>query len=265
MIEEWNLLQTNLGRIRQRKYEVALIPVGATEAHNLHLPEGQDILQALSIAERACRKAWQITPSILCLPGIPYGVDCNLAAFPFSIHVSQNTLDQLLGDIVFSLNQHGIRKVVLLNSHGGNDFIPFVREIQSECDSHVFLCDWWKMALDHYDQIFTHPDNHAGEMETSVGLALHPQWIEMDQARDGYAKPFLFEALERGWIKTSRDFSRLNDHCAVGYPGEATAAKGEQYLEIVVERLSSFLIELARAPITSDFPHKKDKGALGQK
>lgn len=255
MIEEWDLTATNLHRVSQRHYEVAVLPVGAIEPHNRHLPIGQDLRHGTYVARTACRLAWERCPSVVCLPPLPYGVDCNLMDFPMAIHVSQATLDAMVREIIVSLRAHGVRKIVLLNAHGGNDFTPLIRQIQCDLDVHVFLCDWWTVGRDRYDEIFQTPDDHAGEFETSVALALCEDLVEPDVARRAEARPFRFEALERGWVRTSRRFAKLNDACAVGDPTAASAAKGRKYLELVCERISGFLVALAEAPIDDAFPH----------
>jgi creatinine amidohydrolase len=255
MIDEWDLTATNLHRLSQRRYEVAVLPVGATEAHNRHLPEGQDLRHTTYVARRCCEAAWKECEAVVCLPTIPYGVDCNLLAFPLTIHVSQATLDAMVRDVIVSLHQHGIRKIVIINGHGGNDFTPLVRQIQSDVPVYVFVCDWWTVGRDRYDEIFDAPDDHAGEFETSVALALYPELVELDVAGDGRARPFRFEALEKGWVRTSRDFARLNDHSGVGDPSRASAEKGRKYLDLVCGRISKFLVELARTPIDEHFPH----------
>jgi len=255
MIREWDLTETNLHRVARRRYEVAVLPVGAIEAHNRHLPEGQDTRHTTWVARRCCELAWPECESVICLPAVAYGVDCNLLAFPLTIHVSQATLDALLRDIIVSLHRHGIRKIVLINGHGGNDFMSLIRQIQSELPVHVFLCNWWTVGRDRYAEIFEAPDDHAGEFETSVALALYPELVERDVAGSGAARPFRFEALRQGWVRTSREFSRLNDHCAVGDPSRASAEKGRRYLELVCGRISRFLVELAQTPIDGHFPH----------
>lgn len=256
MIHEWDLSTTNLGRLRKRKYEVAVLPIGATEAHNRHLPEGQDHLHVTHVARRCCELAWAECESVICLPTIPYGVDCNLSAFPLSLHVSQSTLDAMVREIITSLVGFEIRKVVIVNGHGGNDFTPLVRQIQCDLAVHVFVCNWWTVGHDRYAEFFENPDDHAGEMETSVALALFPELVEMESAGDGKARAFRFEALREGWVRTSRDFGRLNDFCAVGDPSRASAEKGRRYLGLVCERVSRFLAELARAPVDEHFPHE---------
>ena len=254
MIDEWDITATNLNRAAARHYEVAIIPTSAIEPHNRHLPYGQDFRHTTYVSRQVSELAWKRSQSIICLPTIPFGVDCNLLDFPLAIHVSQNILDALLKDIVHSLRRHGIRKILILNGHGGNDFGPFIRHTQSDLDVFLFLCNWWMVGMDRYSEIFENPDDHAGEMETSVALALFPELVEREAAGNGLARPFRFEALVRGWIRTSRDFSKLNDHCAVGDPDKSTAEKGKQYLDLICDRISSFLVELACTPIDDAFP-----------
>lgn len=234
---------------------MAVLPVAAIEPHNRHLPEGQDLFHTTYVAQESCKRAWEKIQTVICLPAIPYGVDCNLLEFPLAIHVRQSTLNELVTDIVDSLLHHHIRKIVLLNGHGGNDFVPLIRQLQCERPVHLFQCNWWQVGSDHYEAIFTHSDDHAGECETSVALALYPELVELDQAGPGSFPPFRFEALQRGWVRTSRLFTRLNDHCAAGNPTNASVEKGRQYLQLVIERISSFLMELATSPIDEAFPH----------
>ncbi|MBN1436060.1 MAG: creatininase family protein [Sedimentisphaerales bacterium] len=256
--KEWELISTNQFRARDRKYEVAVLPLAAIEPHNLHLPYGQDFLHTTYVARRSCEAAWQRGAEVLCLPGIPYGVDCNLMDYPLTIHVSQATLDAMIKDVVVSLRKHGIRKILLLNGHGGNDFAPLVRQMQSDTDIHIFLCNWWTVGRDKYDTIFDRPDDHAGTFETSVAMALYPELVEYDVAGDGKTRDFKFEALRQGWVKTSRDFAKLNDHCGCGDPRGASAEKGEKYLELVCERITDFLVELSQTPIDGFFPMAED-------
>ncbi len=255
MIDEWDLTATNLHRVLQRTYEVGVLPVAAIEPHNRHLPQGQDFRHTTYVARESCRRAWDACEAVICLPALPYGVDCNLTAFPLAIHVSQTTLDATVRDIILSLRAHGIRKTVILNGHGGNDFVPLVRQIQCDTDVHVFLCDWWTVGADAYDDIFERPDDHAGQLETSVALALYPELVEPDVAGDGRTREFRFEALRRGWVRTSRRFDRLNDHCASGDPAGASADRGRAYLELVCKRIGDFLVDLAGEPIDEHFPH----------
>jgi len=254
MIDEWDLGSTNQRRIRAQKYEVAILPIGSMEPHNWHLPEGTDWRAATYIARECCRLAWEKGAKVLCLPALPFSSDANLMSFPFTIDVRQETVDAVITDIVRSLRRHGMRKFLLLNAHGGNHFIPVIRVLQADLDVQVFLCNWWTVINDRYGEIFEKPEDHAGEMETSVALALFPDEVELKYAGPGTPAPYRFEALRAGWVQTARRFERLNDQCAVGDPRAATADKGRACLELTCSRLASFLAELAAAPIDASFP-----------
>jgi len=255
MINKWDLAQTNQARLKQKMPNVAVLGASAIEAHNYHLPEGQDFLHTEAIVKRVAQMAWEKTSSVICLPTIPYGVDCNLMEFPLTIHVKQTTLDLMLTEIIASLNHHGIRKILLINGHGGNDFTPLVRQIQADLDVFMFWCHVYEVGQDKHNEIFDTVDDHAGELETSMALALFPELVELEQADSGALRPFQFEALDRGWIKTSRKFSNLNDHCGNSDPRLATAEKGKQYLDFICQRISNFLIELSEAEVNDHFPH----------
>lgn len=254
MIDEWDITSTNQRLAAARKYEVAVLPVGAVEPHNFHLPIGQDYYHTTHVARSACAAAWERCESVLCLAPLPYGVDCNLMDFPLAIHVSQQCLDAMVREVMASCRHYGIRKFVILNGHGGNDFGPLIRQAQCDLDVFVFGINWWTVGHDRYEEFFTKPDDHAGQFETSVALALHPGLVELDHAGDGSTKPFRFEALRKGWARTSRNFGKLSDQCAAGDPAGATAEKGQAYLDLVIGRIADFLAELAQSEIDESFP-----------
>ncbi|MBT3940011.1 MAG: creatininase family protein [Pelagibacterales bacterium] len=256
MINKWDLTQTNLKNIINNKPNVAILGTSAIEAHNYHLPEGQDFLHTDAIVKRVTKESWDKTKSVICLPTLPYGVDCNLMDFPLTIHVKQSTLDLMITEIVSSLVQHDIKKIVLINGHGGNDFTALVRQIQSDLDVHMFWCNFYEIKDNN--KIFEKMDDHGGEMETSIALALFPELVELSQALDGNVRPFKFKALEQGWMKTSRKFSRLNDYCGSADPSLATTEKGIKYLDFICKKISDFIIELSKSDIDEYFPHKSD-------
>lgn len=255
MINEWDITTTNLFRASKRHYEVAVLPTGAIEAHNRHLPEGIDYLHTTHIARRACEMAWPKCESVVCLPALPFGVDCNQLAFPLAISVTQATLDRMIREILTSLKHHGIRKTVIVNGHGGNDFVPLIRQVQCDLDVHVFLCNWWTVGQDRWKDFFDKSDDHAGQFETSVAMHMFPELVEPGVAGSGVARPFRFEALNKGYVRTSRDFARLNDHCSCGDPTGSNAQRAKGYMDLVCQRLSDFLAELANSPIDKNFPH----------
>jgi len=109
------------------------------------------------------------------------------------------------------------------------------------------VVDWWKVGKDEYDRIFAKPDDHAGEMETSVMQVIAPDLVQMNDATDGSSKPTRFEAVNKGWVSISRPWHLLTQSTGVGDPRAATKEKGEKYLAVIVPRLAQFLVELSNA------------------
>jgi creatinine amidohydrolase len=116
------------------------------------------------------------------------------------------------------------------------------------------VVDWWKVGLDRYGEIFEKPDDHAGEMETSVALELYPELVELERMSDGATRSARFEAIRRGWAAITRPWHLLTESSGVGDPRAATREKGQRYLELVTERLAQFLTELSAATMDGVFP-----------
>ncbi len=263
MFQPWNLSTANYAQVREANYEVAVLPLGATEPHNFHLPYGTDLFEAMAIGEHCCRAAAERGARVVLLPTIPFGTETNMRRLPLAINLNPSTLTQVISDIVQSVADAGIRKMVLLNSHGGNDFKPVLRELSGATPVHLFLCNWYQLIADRYDEIFQKRDDHAGEMETSLALAFFPQSVARDttgtlQAADGRTRPFCLEALNKGWVSITRPWHLLTESTGSGDPRAATAEKGRQLMELLVERIGGFLVELAAAPLDEYFPFRAD-------
>ena len=259
-MRSWKLAESNYGYVKDNLFEVAVLPLGATEPHNLHLPYGTDTYEADVIGEHICEQAHRRGAKVVLLPTVPYGTQTNMRQFPLAMNVNPSTLQAVIADLVESLVQSGIRKVVLLNSHGGNELKPVVRELYGKTSAHLFLCNWYAAALDGvYDKIFDEPEDHAGEMETSLALAYFPQFVATDEdgtlaADEGQMRPLRFEALREGWVSISRPWHLLTTNTGSGNPHAATADKGRQLMHVLVERLATFLVELSEAEIDETFP-----------
>jgi creatinine amidohydrolase len=256
----WILEETNYGFVKDNPYEVAVLPMGATEPHNLHLPYGTDTFQANAIAGKACEAAWDLGAKVVMLPAIPYGTETNQMAFPLAMNVNPTTLGMVIRDIVDSLATHGIHKLVILNSHGGNEFKPLIREMTGTTPVKMFLCDWFrKISADVQAELFDDPGDHAGAMETALGLAFFSDFVALDEngkitGDDGTMADTRFDALNNGWISISRPWHLLTTNTGAGNPHEATAEQGEKLMAVIVERLSKFLKELSDSPLDPSFP-----------
>ena len=250
----WKLDEITYATARHLDVEVAVLPFGCTEPHNLHLPYGTDTLEADAIGERACAAAHDAGAKVMLLPTIPYGTTTNQRECAMSMNVSPSTLALIVGDLVESLEGHGVTKLLLLNSHGGNDLKPILRELYDRTPVRLFLCDWFRMIGDVYDTIFDKPEDHAGEMETSLALAFFPDLVDLAAAGDGATHPTRFDAVNKGWVSITRPWHLLTETTGSGDPRAATAEKGQRIMDVIVKRLSSFLVELSNAEIDEQFP-----------
>lgn len=234
--------------VRETTYEVAVLPWGATEAHNLHLPYGTDSLQVTHIAAEAARIATGRGASVVVLPTIPFGVNTQQLDIPLTLNMNPSTQAALLRDLVVSLGASGTRKLVVLNGHGGNDFRQMIRELQ--VDTSVLLCaaNWYQAVPpeDYFDE----GGDHAGEMETSLMMHLEPSLVlPLSEAGDGKAKRFRIAAMREGVAWAPRQWTKVTGDTGVGNPARATAAKGAEYFAAVTEKLGEFLAELSRTAI----------------
>src|SRR5437660_3785610 len=196
----WILAEQNHAFIRLQKWEIAVLPFGATEPHNLHMPYGTDNYEVEAVAQRACEVAYKAGARLTLLPTIPFGVNTNHLKIPGALacSVTPTTLLGILTDLVDSLERQGIRKLLLLNGHGGNELKPLMRELHHRTKVFLCLCDWFRMAADLYPKIFDKVGEHADEVETSLGLAFFPELVHPELADAGAARPTQFDALNRG-------------------------------------------------------------------
>jgi len=240
------LAETTWKTVRETEYEVAVLPWGATEAHNYHLPYCTDNFETEHVAAEAARLAWEAGARVVVLPLLPFGVQAGQLDIPLCVNLFPSTQAAVLGDIARSLDGQGIRKLVILNGHGGNDFRSTVRELQPSVK--IFLCvtSWYQLveARDYFEDL----GDHAGEMETSMMLHIAPDLVRpLSEAGDGKERRFRVAALRDGWAWAPRQWTRVSTDTGIGDPRAANREKGERYTTAVVERLSQFLVELAAA------------------
>jgi creatinine amidohydrolase len=242
--------------VRSQPWQAAVLPFGATEPHNLHMPYGTDTFQVEEVGRRACARAWEAGARVALLPAVPYGVNTNHLRVPGALTCSvlPTTLLALLRDLVDSLERQGVRKLVLLNGHGGNELKPLTRELHHRTGVFLCVCDWYRMATDVYPTLFERPGEHADEVETSLGLAFFPHLLRPELADAGAARPSRLEAVNRGWVSITRPWHLLTTNTGVGDPSAATAGKGRRLMDVLTERLGDFLVELAQAEMNETFP-----------
>lgn len=232
--------------VRETGYQVAVLPWGATEAHNTHLPYGTDTIETEAIAARAAQLAWDKGAKVTVLPAMPFGVQTGQLDIPFCLNLNPSTQALVLADLVRSLDGQGVPKIVILNGHGGNDFRQMVRELQPQVRSFLCTMSWFKLV--DPAKFFTDLGDHGGELETSVMLSVAPDLVRpLGEAGSGAARAWKLEGLRDGSAWAPRRWTAVTDDTGVGDPRAATREKGERYLAAVVERIAAFLVELAAA------------------
>jgi len=245
------LIQT---QIPSSTHKIIVLPIGSLEQHGHHLPMLTDTLIGVEIARRV---EAELEEEVLFLPFLWVGASNHHLGLPGAVSASNDTYTQLLMDILESLIRHGFRKIVLLNSHGGNGG-PAGNAIYQTQQHHPELSDLWLVLASWFTiaapQIAALPSleqkhvTHACELETSMILHLRPELVKMDAAR-GANIPFnsqFWSADSSGSSRVSvaRSFHQTTETGSLGNPEIATAEKGSELLDVAVNEIVSFLREL---------------------
>jgi creatinine amidohydrolase len=241
------LLEATYRQLLDDPPNLAILPWGATEAHNYHLPHGTDVIEAERIAAEAARRAVERGAKPIVLPTIPFGNNAQQLDQVATIHFSTDTASSILNDVCLSLTEQGIDRLLIVNAHGGNEFKPLVRDKQLEFDMFVTVCNFWQVAPEVARDVFKAPGDHAGELETSVMLHLHPAWVQLAQAGPGERRALDIEALNMPGVWTPRPWSQIHPDTGDGDPAAATAAKGERYFTAVTAAVAELIVALSAA------------------
>jgi creatinine amidohydrolase len=240
-----DLAITNWGEVKNHNYDMAILPWGAVEPHNYHLPYLTDAILTYEIAKDSANRAFQKAKVMaMVMPPLYMGAQ-NPGQWDvaFCIHFNLNTQKLILSDIVTSLQAQGIRKLVIVNGHGGNTFKPMIRDFAMQYpDFSIIQSDWWTFVprTGYFEESI---DEHAGEQETSVMLHYHPELVHLETAGEGSPKQWKMESLNNktGWMP--RNWQKTTTDTGIGNPQKSTAEKGKKYLTEVVEKIAKLLIE----------------------
>ena len=247
MIRPYILAETNWKNIKNAKFDLAILPWGATEAHNFHLPYATDNIEADYLAAESAKIAWEKGAKIIVLPTIPFGVNTGQSDILLDINLNPSTQYAILKDIIEVLNRQGIKKLLIFNSHGGNNFKPLIRELGLKFPE-MFLCaaNWFESV--NNSDFFEKPGNHADEMETSLMLHLKPELVlSLNEAGMGFERKNKIKAFSEGWVWTERKWSQVTGDTGIGNPKLATKEKGEKYFKTVTTKFAQLFIDIANA------------------
>ena len=240
------LEETTWKTVKAVDYSVAVLPWGATEAHNYHLPYGTDNYESSYVAIESARKAWEREARVVVLPTIPFGVNTGQLDIRLTINMNPSTQALVLGDIVRSLEAQSVQKLVIVNSHGGNDFRQMIRELQSSSGVFIAAINWWNCidAKPFYHEV----GDHAGELETSVMMEIAPELLlPISEAGDGTARKFKLAGLKSGLAWAPRTWTKVTEDTGSGNPSAATREKGIAHLDAVTSSIADFIVDLAKS------------------
>lgn len=245
------LSETNWKTVKNTAFSVAILPWGATEAHNYHLPYATDTIQATYVASASAKLAWDIGAKPVVLPTIPFGVNTGQMDISLCMNMNPSTQYAVLKDVVQVLAAHKIHKLLIINGHGGNNFKQMIRELSIEFPN-VFICslNWWQ-AMDA-SKYFDTAGDHAGELETSAMQYIAPELVlPLDNAGSGKEKKFKLKGLKEGWVAAQRKWTAVTEDTGVGNPKMATKEKGKLFLEETTKAIGEFLVELHHADLNN--------------
>jgi creatinine amidohydrolase len=239
--------------------QVVVLPIGSTEPHANHLPYCTDTLTTEILAGRVAAKANAMGAHVMVLPTMPFGINSNQVPNPYAQSIRPATMIAFVKDVIDTLERQGVRKVVILNGHGGNTTTlgSALRELfASNRNMFVAMVETSTPYVAEVKSIIETAGDHSSEEETSVALALFPQKVRMDLAVKAKDSVLALDSMKVPYIAFMRPWNLVSDNTGVGDPTKATAAKGQKLVDIFLERISRFLKELSDAPLTERFPYR---------
>ncbi len=275
-----NLTTQDFSRIDTTR-AIAVLPLAATEQHGPHLPLSVDVDIVDAVVNSAMTHmngsadtlAGTLNPTdltILVLPTQCVGLSPEHAAFAGTLTLKPETLIRLWTDIAESVKAAGIHKLVLFNSHGGHvgamDVVA--RDLRARLGMLVYSVNWHQLPLqDNQGQdvnaLFSDHEHrfgvHAGEIETSVMLALKPHAVNMSKAENFKSssedRALSFPILGNG--RSAKLAWQMQDYNPAGAAGNAAAAtphKGQVVLDAAGRALAQLLLEIDRLPAHTIHP-----------
>jgi creatinine amidohydrolase len=214
---------------------IAVLPIAAVEQHGPHLPLGVDAM----IMEGCITRVASRLPDdldVLFLPMQSVGVSPEHRDFPGTLSLSFETAARVLGDIAEGVFRAGVKKIVLMNSHGGNSALisTLALDLRARFGALVVTCSWARFG--YPDGLFSPAEQrhgiHGGEIETSLMLAFRPDLVDMGRAKNFPPASLDFER-DFAWLRADRPAGfgwmaqDLSPAGAMGDASKATVEKGE--------------------------------------
>lgn len=252
----WNHLRFREIEALRDKRPAVLIPLGSCEQHSYHLPIDTDTYAVRTVCERAALLGREVP--ILVADVCAVGFSPHHMSFPGAITLKLETFLAVVRDAVESIHHHGFDRIIIVNGHGGN--IAPLFSVATELTTRgkpVAVVLWWHLIQEECRRLREGPlplPGHACELETSVGLYLRPDAVDMKAALSNpndtmpYALNLQTDFLREYGATFPPVFTRAS-HGLHGDPTPATAEKGRQIVEAVARRLAELAEKYARAEL----------------
>jgi creatinine amidohydrolase len=252
-----------------KKTNVAIIPMGSQETHGPHNPLGTDTFTTTDLAKRIGEKV-----DVIISPPIPIGWSQYETDFTGTISFTRQTIETILEEICLCLMKWGIKRFIFLSGHGGNlDAMETVGlRLRMEHGAMCVVPRWFRPEIDNsipeLDEIFPFHD-HGGKKETSLNLAINPSRVRTDLYKPSKPGRKLSDKIYldingmrfgKGTIGGRFYMGDLSDQGFLedeNQPAsEASAEKGEKYLNILSEYLADFVKEFSKLEMLPQDPRR---------
>lgn len=243
-----DMMVSAYGFARELEYDMAILPWGATEPHNLHLPYLTDAILSHDVAVEAAELALaQFGKRCMVMPPVYMGSqNPGQRELKFCVHARYETQRAMLTDIVASLYHQGLRRLLIVNGHGGNSFKNMIRDLSVDYPDFVIATSEWFKVLPAKD-FFEAPGDHADELETSVMMHYHPELVDLSMAGPGTAGGWALPSLREGVAWIPRRWDMVSHDTGIGDPRRATAQKGARFAQAVAQKYAHLIQEMCDA------------------
>jgi creatinine amidohydrolase/Fe(II)-dependent formamide hydrolase-like protein len=223
--------------------DIVLLPVGAIEQHGPHLPLDTDAWDADHLCRAVAARCADPRPIVL--PPVPYGVSYHHDDFPGTLSVGPETLAQFVYEVGMAAARHGVKKLVIVNGHGGNAPALQLAAQKVNRDARIFTCvDTGETSDTEIDALAeTRNDVHAGEIETSTSLASRPHLVDesrLEASVPEFSSRYL-EFSSGSSVEWYEHTARISASGVLGDPTRASRAKGERMWQLMIDNLVRFV------------------------
>lgn len=247
MNREIDLSTSCFGVTKDISYDLVVQPWGAIEPHNLHLPYLTDSILSHDVAVDAARTAKErYGINVMVMPSVSLGSqNPGQRDLKFCVHARYETQKAILSDIVSSLHHQGMKRIIIINGHGGNSFKNMIRDLAVDFPDMLIACSEWYKVLPAKDY-FENPGDHADELETSVMMHYHPELVNLEEAGEGKSGGFAQKNLVNGVAWVPRNWLKVSHDTGIGSPKKSSPDKGKKFAEAVASIYADLFYELTK-------------------